>query len=115
MTTPEKLLQNEILRRFGTQTDLRIWRQNTGVARMGKRVVRFGVPGQADLTGILSDGRRLEIEVKSPTGRQTLDQQRYQQMIERFGGLYVLARSVEDVEEMLARLDKTGRDMTRRD
>ena len=94
----EKRLQNEILRRFGTRADLRLWRSNAGVARMGNRVVRFGVPGQADLTGILADGRRLEIEVKSPTGRQTQDQKNYQRMIERFGGVYVLARCVEDVE-----------------
>ena len=107
MTTPEKRLQNEILRHFGTKPWLRIWRQNAGVARMGPRTVRFGVPGQADLTGILSDGIRLEIECKSADGKQSLDQQRYQQMIEKFGGLYVLARSVEDVEEILGRLDKT--------
>ena len=38
-------------------------------ARMGRRLVRFGVPGQADLTGILPGGKRLEIETKSDTGR----------------------------------------------
>ena len=73
------------------------WRANTGVARIDKRVVRFGIPGQADLTGILPDGRRLEVEVKSPTGRQTRDQKNFQRMIEKFNGIYVLARSVEDV------------------
>jgi len=94
----EKQLQQAILRAFGTRGDLRIWRANVGVARIGRRVVRFGVTGQADLTGILPDGRRLEIEVKAPDGRQSEDQKNYQRMIERFGGLYVLARSVEDVE-----------------
>ena len=66
---------------------------------MGARVVRFGVPGQADLTGILPDGRRLEVEVKSATGRQSAAQRDFQNLIERFGGLYVLARSVEDVRQ----------------
>ncbi len=93
----EKDVQHAILRTFGTLPRLRIWRANTGVARIGKRVVRFGVPGQADLTGILPDGRRLEVEVKSPTGRQTRDQKNFQRMIEKFNGIYVLARSVEDV------------------
>ena len=93
----EKELQNEILRMFGTTPRLRIWRANTGVAQIDKRFIRFGVPGQADLTGILPDGRRLEIEAKSPTGRQSDDQKNFQRMIEKFDGVYVLARSVDDV------------------
>lgn len=76
---------------------MRLWRSNVGVARVGKRVVRFGVVGQADLTGILPGGVRLEIEVKSSTGQQREEQRWYQETIERFGGVYVLARSVEDV------------------
>ena len=46
------------------------WRSNTGASvfrNKGKNYfVRFGIPGQADITGILPDGRRLEIEVKTP-------------------------------------------------
>lgn len=99
----ERDIQNDILRAFGTRSWLRLWRANVGVARIGCRVVRFGVPGQADLTGILPGGRRLEIEAKSPDGVQTQDQRNYQLMIERFGGLYVLARSVDDVRRALAR------------
>ena len=74
--TSEKSIQNDILRAFGTRPALRLWRANCGAALLGGRVVRFGIPGQADLTGILPDGRRLEIEVKSPTGRQTPQQTR---------------------------------------
>jgi len=98
----EREIQLAILREFGTRPSMRIWRANVGVARIGRRVVRFGVPGQADITGILPGGRRIEIEVKSPTGRQTPDQVNFQRMIERFGGLYVLARSVEDVRKAIA-------------
>lgn len=113
--TREHTIQNAILRTFGTRPDLRIWRMNTGRASFGGRSVQFGVPGQADLTGILPVevycprcieliarlGVRLEIEVKSETGRQSEDQQNYQAIIERFGGLYVLARSVEDVNNAI--------------
>ena len=98
----EKALQNDILRAFGTLPALRLWRANVGMARIGTRTIRFGIPGQADLTGILPDGRRLEIEVKSPTGRQTAEQRSFQSMIERFHGVYILARSVEDVRRELA-------------
>lgn len=102
----EKAIQNAILRAFGTRADMRLWRANTGVAfagspsGAGRRVVRFGVPGQADLTGILPGGLRLEIEVKRDgprPGQLSPAQENYRAMIERFGGVYVLARSVEDV------------------
>lgn len=98
----EKQIQNLILLTFGCRHDMRLWRQNTGMARMGpRRMVRFGVPGQADLTGILPGGIRLEIEIKTNFGQQTTEQRNYQRMIERFGGVYVLARSVEDVWEAI--------------
>lgn len=99
---PEREIQNAILRAFATRPDLRLWRANVGVARAGRRLVRFGVPGQADLTGILPGGLRLEIEVKSAGGRQSPEQRDYQRLIERFGGVYVLARCVDDVARALA-------------
>jgi len=98
----EKQTQNAILRAFGMLPGLRLWRANVGVAHVGRRMVRFGIRGQADLTGILPDGRRLEVEVKSATGRQTAEQKAFQDMIERFHGVYILARSVEDVRRKLA-------------
>ena len=99
----EKIIQNEILRAFGTRPGLRIWRANTGVAKIGRRVVRFGIPGQADITGILPNGLRVEIEVKSADGRQSPEQRAYETMIRKFGGVYVLARSVQDVREALSK------------
>lgn len=98
----EAEIQTGILLALGSRPDLcRIWRANTGKAARrlaggGVQVVTFGVIGQADLSGLLVNGRRLEIEVKSATGKQRPEQKNYQAMIERFGGLYVLARSVEE-------------------
>jgi hypothetical protein len=102
----EHSIQNEILRVFGSRSDMRIWRSNCGVATMGfgpdARKIRFGIPGQADVSGIiLPTGQRMEIEVKKHDGRQSKDQKAFQQMIERFGGIYILARSVEDVHQAL--------------
>lgn len=65
--------------------------------------MRFGLPGQADLSGILPDGKRLEIEVKSVSGIQHESQKMFQAMIERFGGVYILVRFVEDVGNELRR------------
>lgn len=84
---------------------MRLWRVNVGLARYGETVVRYGLPGMADLSGILSDGRRLEIEVKSATGRQSDAQKNYQRMIERFGGIYLVAHSLP---EALAQLRQRG-------
>lgn len=118
--TPESVLQTAILRTFASRPDIRLWRQNTGraipvwalsrlightiTAELIQRLPRisFGLPGAADDTGILPDGRRLEIELKSPTGKQTKQQLSYQRMIARFGGVYILARSVDDVHRGLS-------------
>ena len=53
--------------------------------------------GLSDLTAI-KNGRTVYIEVKRPKGTQSDDQLDFQADIEAHGGLYVVARSVEDVE-----------------
>ena len=95
----ERDIQAAILAALAGRTDLRAWRNNAGQAKNLQTggYVKFGVVGQADISGILTGGRRLEIEVKGPTGRQSEQQRRFQAMVERYGGLYILARSVEDV------------------
>jgi hypothetical protein len=106
--TSEAHIQYSILAAWGSHPRLRLWRANTGVAQMGERSVRFGVPGQADISGLmLPDGRRLEVECKTAKGRQSEDQKRWERMITAMGGLYVLARSLEDVDRALAALGIT--------
>ena len=102
----EKSVQNQILLEFGCKPYLRIWRHNVGVAVAGDRVVRFGKTGHADISGIIyPNGRRLEIEVKKPKGgRQKESQKKFQEMIEKFGGVYILARSVQDVYDALKKI-----------
>lgn len=92
-----------ILLKFGSHPDVRIWRANVLVAKDARgRVVRAGITGQADISGLLApNGRRLEIECKAPHGRQTDAQRNWQSMIQSLGGLYVLARSADDVEAAL--------------
>jgi hypothetical protein len=69
------------------------------------------------LSGILDDGRRIEIEVKTQSGRQSEQQKRFQEMIEKFNGVYILARSVEDAERGIedAKSKKTGLQELRQD
>lgn len=90
------------------------FRNNTGTAmlpgRGGKPMpVKFGAPGWPDLIGILPSGRFIGVECKRPLGprggsggsEQTPGQRAVQQTIEAAGGLYVLARSAQDVEDAI--------------
>lgn len=57
--------------------------------------------GCADILGVMPDGtgRILAVEVKTPKkGVQSADQILFERRLKRAGGVYILARSVEDVE-----------------
>ncbi len=99
----EAEIQRQILAEFGNRSDLRIWRSNCGKALSPTgRMVTFGVRGQSDIMGIRSPGGQLiGIEVKSAKGKQSEQQRNFQTMLERFGGIYILARSVDDVRRVL--------------
>jgi len=95
----EKHIQKQILDYLSYRPG-KYWRQNTGAMvaeyKGRKRFMKFGINGCADITGV-KDGRRVEIEVKQPKGKQSESQKQFQELIESQGGLYVLARSLEDV------------------
>ena len=92
----ESVLQRLVLARL-LALGLFVWRQNTGKAQMRGRWVQFGLPGQADLTGVLPNGRRLEVELKSDSGRLSLDQRAFRDRITASGGLYIAARTLDEV------------------
>jgi hypothetical protein len=79
----------DYLRRCG----FHVWRQNTGA----RGRLRWGTPGCGDITGILKDGRRLEIECKVPGEKQSGAQKAFQVIIEQYGGEYLVASSLDDV------------------
>lgn len=93
----EAQILQEVLLAIGSRPDCRVWRSNTGAARgRGGRLIRFGIRGQADILGLTATGRFLAIEVKSATGRLRAEQIAFRDLIQRFNGLYILARSAED-------------------
>jgi Holliday junction resolvase len=53
--------------------------------------------GMSDIVAVKS-GRVLFVEVKAPKGKQRPAQVDFQREIEEHGGVYVLARSIEDLE-----------------
>lgn len=93
----ESLLQDQIRLALGNVPGLVLFRNNIGTAEMRGYRVKFGVggPGGADLIG-LWNGKFVAVEIKTPTGRQSPDQKRFQALVESKGGEYVILRSVED-------------------
>ncbi len=58
---------------------------------------RIGFP---DLTA-MRDGETVYIEVKTETGRQSQQQKEFQRICKAHGCRYILARSLQDVEDLL--------------
>lgn len=82
------------------------WRNNTGVADQRGHVVRYGLGnGSADLIGLFR-GRFVAVEIKTPTGRQSEDQRRWQSLVESKQGVYVIVRSEDEARELLAELHR---------
>lgn len=98
MDLAEHSIQNAIVRWVALHDECRVFRQNTGVAKYGKHTVRFGVPGQPDLHGIVAPvGRYFGVEVKGRSGRLSKAQAAYRDMMLSLGAVHVTARCVEDV------------------
>ena len=93
----EREILHAILGVVGAREDCRVWRNSVGAAKSrGGRFVQFGLPGSADILGIARGGRFIAIEVKSDRGQLSPEQRAFKAMVERFGGIYVVARCVED-------------------
>jgi hypothetical protein len=85
-----------------------VWhaRMNTGSGQLTRangvsQWIRFGFTGCPDILGQLSDGRLLAVEVKSPSGRVSPDQQAFLNKARKNGAVALVARSVKDVWEAL--------------
>jgi len=68
------------------------WRNNVG----RKHNLYFGKKGSCDITGILKDGRRLEIEVKDKKGKLSDDQVKFIKTINDNKGVAFVARSLDE-------------------
>ena len=115
MANDETTIQQQIRLALGTRPDLRLFRNNTGTLpdpRTG-RPVQFGLArGSADLIGLRTVtitpdmvGQQVavftSIEVKTPKGRPTAEQQNWLNMVQSLGGIAGIARSVRDANEIL--------------
>jgi hypothetical protein len=92
----EKELQGQILNALATLRGVDVWRQNTGMAKANGFRIRYGHVGSGDISGLIRGGRRLEIEVKTAKGIVSPEQEAFGARINGLGGLWFVARSVED-------------------
>ena len=106
----EAVLQADILLKWGAHPRVRLWRTTAGKAwaasngGSGFRPIQMNPTGSTDLTGIVTVAGRglfLAIEVKSATGRPSKEQLRWRAMLEERGAVYVLARTMDDVDRVL--------------
>ena len=65
----------------------------------------MGYPGVADIIGCYK-GRMIAIELKSPTGKPTPEQERFIQNVNEAGGIAFVARSIDEVIEGLGIQDR---------
>ena len=82
-------------------TGVLCWRSNnTGIYSEKRGCHIFhGTKGVPDLIGVLPGGKFLGVECKSDKGRQSDSQKEMQQRIEAAGGLYILARTIDDLQK----------------
>ncbi len=85
--------------------DVYVWRNNSGALPVGRRLVRFGKVGSADILGVqMGTGKFIAIEVKRPdmSWKPTPAQLEFLQAIHEHGGLSGIATSTEDVDRILS-------------
>jgi hypothetical protein len=119
---PEKVRESQIVRAimdYLAVCQVLSFRMNTGAiggTHKGKqRFVRFGVVGMADILafrvqhrGVGDQGNwcsfteitPLWIECKTATGKQSEHQKSFQKQVEEHGHKYIVARGIEDVENL---------------
>ena len=76
------------------------WKQNT--VGIYKQSTGSYIPSQSvgapDIFAV-KNGKVFGIEVKTKTGKQSDNQKNFQQDFEKAGGIYLVARSIEDVQK----------------
>lgn len=103
----ESSIQTSIIK-YLNSLDILCFRHNAVKLRQGSNRVEFSrLPtlekGVADIICCVN-GKYVEIEVKTLTGRQSLEQKAHEKRVIAHGGHYFVARSVSDVKEALCSL-----------
>ena len=76
------------------------WSNPTGALRTEDRFIRYGQVGSPDILACIK-GRFVGVECKVGKDRQSKVQSDFQAALSRHDGIYILARSVDDVTNRL--------------
>ena len=109
MANPESVLMAEIMLAM-SDMGLLVWRQHVGTYRPihGGAPIKIGLTGMSDIGAIVPKivtpkmvgttiGLAVQVEVKTATGRESEAQATWGRVVRNKGGIYVLARSVDDI------------------
>ena len=87
------------------------WPNRTGATEIDGRFIRFGKKGSGDIIGIypfVLAGKRygihLEVECKTGAATQTKFQKAHMRLVRNSGGIYIVARSRDEVRAQLEQL-----------
>lgn len=67
------------------------------------RVIKYGLKGSSDIIAV-RNGKLICVECKSASGRMEPEQKLFRDRIQEKGGIYILARSVDDLEKRKAEI-----------
>ena len=101
-------VQAAVLIAVGSLEGAHFWRNNTGAFHDGKRLIRYGQVGSADVLGCYR-GRFVAIECKARRGRLSADQRAWRSAVVAAGGVYIVAKgaSADDAAfDVLIELEK---------
>lgn len=74
------------------------WRNNTGAGYVRGRWVSWGLRGSTDILCCYR-GRMVGIECKASNGEQSEVQKTFQYNLEKAGGVYVIAKTIDNVRQ----------------
>lgn len=101
-TAAHQALKRLVLLDVGSQPDVRLFDNPRGFDGLARATYGLA-PGASDLVGIVRPrGRWLALEVKTGSARPTPQQRRFLAMVEEFGGVARVVRSVADARAALA-------------
>lgn len=90
-------LVDDLLYHIGKSPYIRVWPRQVGFDKQKK--IHYGRKGEPDIDGLIAPyGRRLGIECKTGSAELSEDQLRFREMYIKFGAIYIIARSVEQVK-----------------
>jgi penicillin-binding protein-related factor A (putative recombinase) len=79
----------------------RSYTTKNGVAK--KSYIAYGTPGATDILAVIK-GKYVGIEIKDTKGKQSEDQVKFQEALEKAGGTYLLIRNIDDLIQFLEKL-----------